>query len=119
MFTVYKEFHFDSAHYLPLTPESNKCHHLHGHTFHLKVSVSADDVDELGWIVDFGDIKTVVNPVLKMLDHKCLNDIEGLENPTCENVARWIYKKLKVQLSGLSSIHVKETVSSGCIYSED
>lgn len=114
--TVYKNFHFDAAHYLPLTDKNHKCHKMHGHTYHVGIYISGNELNEFGWLVDFSDIKKEFKPILDTLDHSCLNDIPGLENPTCENLAIWIYDKLKMNLKSISEIHVRETMSSGCIY---
>lgn len=113
---IYKEFHFDAAHYLPMTPPTHKCHDLHGHTYTVILYVKGAISEDTGWVIDFGDIKASFKPILDILDHKCLNNIEGLENSTCENLSIWIWEKLKPKLPTLFKIHIKETISSGCIY---
>jgi 6-pyruvoyltetrahydropterin/6-carboxytetrahydropterin synthase len=113
---IYKEFSFDSAHFLPNVPEGHKCGRLHGHTFHITVTISGPVGEKTGWIMDFGDLKAAYKPIHAQLDHYLLNDIEGLENPTSENLARWIWQRLKPSLPLLSQIEVKETCTSGCIY---
>lgn len=113
---IYKDFSFDAAHLLPNVPEGHKCGRLHGHTFHVRLTVSGEVGEQTGWIMDFGDIKKAFQPIYDQLDHYYLNDIEGLENPTSENLARWIWQRLKPSLPLLSQIEVKETCSSGCIY---
>lgn len=113
---IFKEFTIEAAHRLPNVPEGNKCSRLHGHSFKVAIYVS-DEVDgETGWIMDFAEIKKAFKPTYEELDHNYLNDIEGLENPTSENLAVWIWKKLEMKLSGLSKIVVNETCTSGCIY---
>ena len=116
MISIYKKFHFDAAHFLPLADKKHKCHKLHGHTYHVTIRVSGEKLDKSGWLIDFSEIKKYFKPILKQLDHACLNEIEGLENPTCENLAGWIYLQLSKNLKGISEIHVQETPSSGCIY---
>ena len=116
MMEIFKEFTFDSAHSLPMLPETHKCHNVHGHTYIVRIYVKGKLDDKLGWVMDFGDIKKVVKPVIDQLDHKFLNDIEGLENSTSEILVKWIWKKLKVDLPLLSKIIVQETPSSGVVY---
>ena len=116
MYTIYKEFHFDAAHFLPKTPETHKCHRLHGHTYHVTIFLSAEELDENGWLVDFGDIKKAWKPLEDQLDHHLLNDIPGLENPTSELLARWIFEQLKGDLPQISEVKVQETATAGCSY---
>ena len=113
---IFKEFTFEAAHRLPNVPEDHKCHRLHGHSFRVRVYVEGDLDPELGWIMDFAHIKQAVAPVIKLLDHYYLNEIEGLENPTSEVLATWIWKRLKPALPELSRIDIGETCTSGCVY---
>ena len=115
---LFKEFTFEAAHMLPLVPKVHKCSNLHGHSFKAKVSIEGS-VNELGWVMDFSEIKTICSPLIEMLDHSYLNEIKGLENPTSENIAIWLWSKLHNQLKGLSEIEIKETCNSGCIYKGD
>lgn len=116
---IFKSFTFEAAHRLPNVPEGHKCARLHGHSYHVTVSVTGPIGDNSGWVMDFGDIKTACTPVRKALDHRYLNDIEGLENPTSEHIARWIWQRLKPELPLLSKIEIRETCTSGCVYSGD
>ncbi|GGG56918.1 6-carboxy-5,6,7,8-tetrahydropterin synthase [Pseudohongiella nitratireducens] len=113
---IFKEFSFEAAHRLPNVPEDHKCARLHGHSFQIRLSVSGPVGEVSGWVMDFGDIKQAFKPILNQLDHYYLNDIEGLENPTSENIARWIWDKLKPTLPELSEIQIRETCTSGCVY---
>ncbi|MBF0247831.1 MAG: 6-carboxytetrahydropterin synthase QueD [Alphaproteobacteria bacterium] len=113
---IYKIFTFEAAHRLPNVPEGHKCARLHGHSFEVTLTVSGPVDDHLGWVVDFADVKGAFKPYLNQLDHYYLNDIEGLENPTSENIARWIWTKVKPGLPGLSQVAVKETCTAGCVY---
>lgn len=113
---LYKEFTFEAAHRLPHVPAGHKCARLHGHSFRVTVFVSGPIDDRQGWVIDFADIKRSFGPILDRLDHYYLNEIEGLENPTSENLARWIWGNLKPELPMLSKLVVSETCSSGCIY---
>lgn len=116
---VFKEFRFEAAHRLPNVPEGHKCGRLHGHSFMVEVHVGGPVGEETGWVLDFADIKRAFAPLHKQLDHNYLNEIEGLSNPTSENVARWIWSHLHSELPGLATVVVRETCTSGCIYEGD
>ena len=113
---IYKEFHFEAAHRLPNVPEGHKCARLHGHSFHVRLSVAGEVGEHSGWIMDFADLKAAFKPIYNQLDHYYLNDIEGLDNPTSENIARWIWDKLKPALPALCAVEIRETCTSGCVY---
>ena len=113
---IWKEFTFEAAHLLPNVPEEHKCRRLHGHSYRVRVVVKGEVDPTLGWVVDFADIKTAFEPVRLELDHYYLNEIEGLENPTAENIARWIWRRLESRLPGLGRIEIDETCTSGCAY---
>lgn len=113
---IFKEFSFEAAHRLPNVPADHKCARLHGHTFYVKVYVKGEIDERLGWVMDFADIKQHFEPVYRQLDHYYLNDIPGLENPTSEVLARWIWQRLQPGLPQLSQIEVRETCTSGCVY---
>lgn len=116
---IWKEFTFEAAHLLPNVPEGHKCRRLHGHSYRVRVHVRGEPDERLGWIVDFADIKAAFRPVLEQLDHRYLNEIEGLENSTTEVIARWIWDRLLPRLPGLCRIEVGETCTSGCTYEGD
>ena len=113
---IYKEFIFEAAHLLPHVPEGHKCGRLHGHSFKVQLFVEGPVDPQTGWIIDFADIKAAFKPIYDRLDHYYLNEIEGLENPTSENLSRWIWAQLKPTLPLLSKVIVCETCNSGCIY---
>ncbi len=113
---IYKAFSIEAAHRLPNLPDDHKCSRLHGHSFYIEVHVSGEVDQKTGWVMDFADISNKFKPLFEQLDHHYLNDIEGLENPTSENLAKWIWDKLKPELELLSAIVVKETCTAGCIY---
>jgi len=113
---IYKEFTFEAAHLLPNVPEGHKCRRLHGHSYRVKISVAGPVKSDSGWVMDFGDIKAAFKPILAQLDHWYLNEIDGLENPTSENITRWIWDRLKLSLPELSRIDISETCTSGCSY---
>lgn len=114
---VFKIFYIEAAHRLPNVPAGHKCARMHGHSFRVEVYASGPVGAETGWVVDFADIKTAFQPIMDQLDHNCLNEVEGLDNPTSENLARWIWRRLKPALPILSKLVICETCTSGCIYS--
>ena len=116
---IYKAFTIEAAHRLPNLPENHKCYRLHGHSFKIEVHVKGEVDQNIGWIMDFADISAAFKPLFERLDHHYLNEIEGLENPTSENLARWIWRQLKPALPLLSSVVVRETCTAGCIYIGD
>ena len=111
-----KTFQFEAAHRLPLLPQKHKCHRLHGHSFKAEVVVAGECDPKLGWLMDYADITAAFNPLWLQLDHNYLNEIPGLENPTSENLAVWIWQRLKPRLPLLREIVVAETCQSACIY---
>lgn len=113
---IYKVFTVEAAHRLPNVPPDHKCGRLHGHSFKIEIHLNGDVGDETGWVQDFADIKRVFEPFFKQLDHHYLNEVDGLENPTSENFARWIWNRIQPQLPLLSKVIVNETCTCGCIY---
>jgi 6-pyruvoyltetrahydropterin/6-carboxytetrahydropterin synthase len=114
---IFKEFIFESAHRLPNVPTGHKCGRLHGHSFRVELHLRGEPSAQSGWIMDFADVKQAFAPIYDQLDHNYLNEIEGLSNPTSENLARWIWQRTKPSLPALSKVLVRETCTSGCIYS--
>lgn len=115
MIEITRSFRFESAHHLPMVSVGHKCRGMHGHSYVCEVSVCGE-VSHMGWVVDFQDITSAFSTVQKELDHHCLNDIVGLENPTSENLCAWIWARLKPILPCLSSVTICETVASRCVY---
>jgi 6-pyruvoyltetrahydropterin/6-carboxytetrahydropterin synthase len=113
---IFKIFHIEAAHRLPSVPVGHKCSRLHGHSFRIEVHVSGPVVEPAGWVMDFADLKAAFGPTFDALDHRYLNEIEGLTNPTSENLAVWVWRDLKPRLPALSLIIVHETCTSGCAY---
>lgn len=116
---VFKVFQIEAAHHLPNVPQDHKCRRLHGHSFTIEVHVSGPVEEPAGWVVDFADVSGAFKPLFVQLDHHYLNEIPGLENPTSENLARWIWVRLIKTLPGLSKVIVRETCNSGCVYRGD
>ncbi len=113
---IFKIFTIEAAHRLPNLPAGHKCHRLHGHSFSIEVHVAGDVDPKLGWVQDFADVGKAFQPLFDQLDHHYLNEVPGLDNPTSENLARWVWQRLKPVLPGLSQVVVRETCTAGCIY---
>jgi 6-pyruvoyl tetrahydropterin synthase/QueD family protein len=111
-----KDFRFEAAHSLPHVPKGHKCARLHGHSFRVEVTVKGPVDPHTGWVVDFAEIKAAFEPLEDLLDHRFLNEIPGLENSTSENIARWLWLRLKTRLPLLYEIVVHETCTSRCVY---
>ena len=112
---IFREFTFEAAHRLPEVPAGHKCARLHGHSYRVEVHVRGPVDRELGWVMDFADLKTAFAPLYEQLDHHYLNEVPGLRNPTSENLAVWIWERLAERLP-LSAVVVRETCTSGCVY---
>ncbi len=113
---LHKEFGFESAHSLPNVPPGHKCARLHGHSFRVRVTVDSPVGEDTGWVMDFADLKAAVQPTVDALDHRLLNEIDGLENPTSEVLAVWIWERIAPGLPDLAAVEVRETCTSGCTY---
>jgi len=111
-----KTFQFEAAHLLPHLPEAHKCRRLHGHSFKADIVVSGELDPRLGWVMDYADISAAFKPLWEQLDHRYLNEVEGLNNPTSENIAIWIWVRLKPVLPLLSEVVVAETCTAQCVY---
>ena len=116
---IFKEFTFEAAHQLPHVPAGHKCGRLHGHSYRVAVHLDGPVDQPAGWVRDFADLSCVVKPLVARLDHYYLNEIEGLDNPTSEVLARWIWERLEGALPELSQVVVSETCTTGCIYRGD
>jgi 6-pyruvoyltetrahydropterin/6-carboxytetrahydropterin synthase len=110
---IFIEDSFDSAHWLPNVPKNHKCHALHGHTYKIRLEVSGKVGDTSGWVVDYADVKIMWESVKVLVDHRCLNEIPLLENPTCEHLAMWMAGILKGSLPGICRIEIRETERCG------
>ncbi len=114
-----KEYRFEAAHLLPKVPPGHKCQRLHGHSFKVELTVAGPVDPETGWFIDYGDLDDVWAPLYDMLDHHYLNEVEGLDNPTSENLARWLWERIRPKLPQLSRITVHETCDARCEYEGD
>jgi 6-pyruvoyltetrahydropterin/6-carboxytetrahydropterin synthase len=113
---IHTTFQFEAAHRLPNVAPEHKCARLHGHSFRATVWVRGDVGAESGWVMDFADVKAAFAPLHDLLDHHYLNEVDGLENPTSEVLAMWIWERLAPTLPGLARVDVDETCTSGCRY---
>ena len=113
---IFKVFTIEAAHRLPNVPDGHKCARLHGHSFRIELHVSGEPDPRLGWVMDFAELKSAFLPIYERLDHHYLNDIDGLDNPTSERLAVWIWEQLKPRVPLLSEVVVHETCTSGCRY---
>jgi 6-pyruvoyltetrahydropterin/6-carboxytetrahydropterin synthase len=113
---LFREYGFEAAHRLPHVPDGHKCARLHGHSFRVRVTIEGAVGDDTGWVMDFADVSAVVAPVVAQLDHRYLNDIAGLDNPTSEMVAKWLWQHIKQSLSALTAVEVRETCTAGVVY---
>ena len=116
---IFKAFTLESAHRLPNVPEGHKCARVHGHSFRVEIHVRGPLDPQLGWVMDFADVKAAFEPLFNQLDHHYLNDVPGLENPTSEHLARWIWRRLQPALPQLCAVVVHETCTSGARYTGD
>jgi 6-pyruvoyltetrahydropterin/6-carboxytetrahydropterin synthase len=111
-----KEFRFEAAHRLPNVPAGHKCQRLHGHSFKIEITVAGEVNPKTGWFIDYGELDDVWNPLFAKLDHNYMNEISGLENPTSENLAKWIWDAMKPKLGSLAQVTVFETCDARCEY---
>lgn len=112
-----RRYRFEAAHRLPRVPADHKCQRLHGHSFEIEIALAGAVDERLGWLVDFGDIDQIVEPLLHSeLDHRTLNEVPGLENPTSEMLCLWLWRRLKPQLPHLTALTVHETCTARCTY---
>jgi 6-pyruvoyltetrahydropterin/6-carboxytetrahydropterin synthase len=112
-----RDYHFEAAHRLPGVPADHRCARMHGHSYRIGVAIEGEVDPETGWLADFADITAVVEPLLRNeLDHRILNDVPGLENPTAELLCGWLWVRLAPRLPALSAITVHETCTARCSY---
>jgi len=116
---IFKRFTLEAAHRLPNVQQGHKCARVHGHSFGVELWLSGAIDPDTGWVMDFAEVKAAFEPLYRQLDHYYLNDVPGLENPTSENLARWIWQRLKPALPALSEVVIHETCTAGCRYRGD
>lgn len=113
---LFFRFDFAAARYLPNLPAAHRCHRLHGHTFHVELTIRGEVGQDSGWIVDFDDVDRIIDELKDDLDHRQLNDIPGLENPTTEQLAQWLWAHIGAHFPGLYRVMVQEHPSRGVSY---
>lgn len=113
---IERSYRFEAAHFLPKVMPGHKCARMHGHSYLIELTLEGELDPELGWLVDFGDVDALVTPLVEQLDHRVLNEIEGLANPTSEILAGWLWRRLAPGLPQLCEVAVSETPSSRCVY---
>lgn len=113
---IEKSFRIEAAHRLPRLPADHKCSRLHGHSFQLTVRVAGEVDPDLGWVVDYAEIKRAFAPLFDALDHRYLNEVPGLENPTSEVLAMWVWERLVPRLPNLAAVEIAETCTTRCVY---
>ena len=101
---------------MPNVPDGHKCGRMHGHSFKVTLVVDGEVDPKTGWVMDYGVIKRAFAPLEEQLDHFCLNEIEGLENPTSEMIAKWIWDKIHPDLPQLFEVSIEETCTCRCVY---
>ena len=111
-----KDFFFEAAHSLPHVPEDHKCRRVHGHSYRVEISVEGEVDAKMGWLYDHSLISTAMKPIVDGLDHRYLNEVPGLENPTIEILAAWIWEQIKGGCPGLCEIVIYETPTVRCTY---
>ena len=109
-----RTYRFEAAHFLPNVPDGHKCKNMHGHSYKVDVTVCGPVDEKLGWIMDFGDLDELVMPLINQCDHQVLNEIDGLENPTSEKLAEWLWKHISAKTDFLTDLAVSETQDSSC-----
>ncbi|OYZ11011.1 MAG: 6-carboxytetrahydropterin synthase QueD [Bdellovibrio sp. 28-41-41] len=113
---IKKSFAIESARFLPNLPASHPCAHTHGHSFKITLRLRGPINAKIGWLVDYNDIAKTAAPLIKKIDHKLLNDVPGLKNPTTENITVWLFEKLKPVMPELVQVIIQETSDTECSY---
>ena len=111
-----RSYRFEAAHFLPKVPAGHKCARMHGHSYQIEIAIEGELDPERDWVMDFAEIDDRVAPLVRELDHRVLNEIDGLANPTSELLAAWLWRKMKPGLAILAEVHVAETTTSRCVY---
>ncbi|MDQ0392679.1 6-carboxytetrahydropterin synthase QueD [Labrys monachus] len=113
---ITQAFTFEAAHRLPNVPPTHRCSRMHGHSYRVELCLQGPVDPHTGFVVDFFDVEAAFGPLLARLDHHCLNEIEGLANPTAENIAVWIWDRVKPLLPAVAAVRVYETAQCWAEY---
>lgn len=111
-----QHFQIESARFLPKLPKTHPCSNMHGHSFKIILTLVGDLDPQIGWLIDYNDISKLMQPTLELIDHKVLNEVPGLENPTSELLSKWLYDRVKKELPELVKVTVAETPLTECSY---
>lgn len=115
-FELKQHFQIESARFLPQLPSSHPCSRMHGHSFKIVLTLIGDLDPKLGWVIDYNEIALKMKPLLEKIDHRILNEVEGLENPTSELLAKWLYDNARKELPMLTKVSVAETPLTECSF---
>ncbi len=114
---IYKDFTFEAAHFLPSAPPGHPNSRIHGHSFHVRVTIEGQPDPKTGLVVHFDDLAAAIADAREELDHQFLNEIDGIGAPTLENIAIWLWSRLLPQVPALSEVHIsRPSCHEGCIY---
>ncbi len=113
---IEQDLRFEAAHFLPRVPAGHRCARMHGHSYVVSVAVEGPLDPTLGWVLDYADLDAALAPLVAQLDHQVLNELPGLENPTSEAIAIWLWDRLAATLRGVAEVRVAETFDTRCIY---
>lgn len=115
-FELRQHFQIESARFLPYLPEGHPCQRIHGHSFKIVLRLVGEQDSKIGWVIDYNVISDKVKPILSTIDHRLLNEVEGLKNPTSENLCYWLFTQIKKDLPELVQVTVAETSLTECSY---
>lgn len=113
---VVQEFVFEAAHFLPEVAVGHACGRVHGHSYRVAIHVAGRVDPRTGFVIDFHDVEASCGPAIARLDHRLLNEVEGLPNPTAEHIAAWLWDRITPALPGLVLVEIWETPASRVLY---
>jgi 6-pyruvoyltetrahydropterin/6-carboxytetrahydropterin synthase len=115
-FELKQHFQIESARFLPKLEKTHPCSRMHGHSFKITLTIIGNLDPLVGWVIDYNDIQALMKPIISQIDHRTLNEVPGLENPTTELLTKWLYDKSRVVLPTLVKVTVAETPLTECSY---
>ncbi|UOF02115.1 6-carboxytetrahydropterin synthase QueD [Bdellovibrio reynosensis] len=115
-FELKQHFQIESARFLPNLPKEHPCSRMHGHSFKIILTLVGNLDPQLGWVIDYNDIQAKMKPLIEQLDHRVLNEVDGLPNPTSELLAKWIFDRVVLTLPEVIRVTVLETPFTECSY---
>ena len=115
---IYKDFHFEAAHYLPSATPGSANARIHGHSFRARVTLEGEPDPATGYVVHFDELAAGIADSQDDLDHRLLNEVPGLESPTLERIALWLWNRLDNRVPGLAEVVIaRDSCNEGCVYS--